>query len=385
MTQSKLTSMLQPQSRSAVDGGSTAPEVRRTLTLDEVEMDATETESCPPRPASGPFLTTECFFKALKENTAEIIGSFNASIGALSKRIDENSSAIANNAASIASHASENAAHKVALSAIEERVAKLEGGGLAAPSSLLPESRARLSHDYIVARRSAKLWPVTGANEEEIWAAVGDFLHDKMGISQTDVGQDDIEAISKAPGSEAQGVTEEVLVTFYEKKKRDLVMSSSPGLADCVNQDGKPNAGIRLEVPPELMDTFRLLTRFGARLRARHGPGTKRHIKFDDYVGSMFANIKLPGDTSWTRITPAMARRDLEASMREEASATQKRLAVKLVPGPRERLNKPMVVRVEQQGRPVPSLLGPKPTSAPVAGPSGKRPRWSAPDRGGHL
>ena len=99
----------------------------------------------------------------------------------------------------------------------------------------------------------------------------------------------------------------------------------------------------------------------------------------------MFANIKLPGDTSWTKITPAMARQDLEASIREEASATQKRLAVKLVPGPRERLSKPMAVRVEQHSRPVPSLLGPKTSSAPVAGPSGKRPRWSAPDRGGQL
>lgn len=152
-----------------------------------------------------------------------------------------------------------------------------------------------------------------------------------------------------------------------------------------MGQDGKPNAGIRIEVPGELSDTFRLLTRFGARLRARHGPGTKRHIKFDDYVGSMFANIKLPGDTGWMRITPAMARQDLEASLREETSATQKRLAVKLMPGPRERLNKPMTVRGDQPSRPVPSIIGPRTAPSTTAGPSGKRPRWSAPDRGGQV
>lgn len=88
-----------------------------------------------------------------------------------------------------------------------------------------------------------------------------------------------------------------VLVEFYDKKKRDLVMTSSPNLAGKVDQEGKPTAGIRLEIPTELNDTFRLLTSFGARLRARHGPGTKRHIKFDDYSASLFPNIKLPRDS----------------------------------------------------------------------------------------
>ena len=117
-----------------------------------------------------------------------------------------------------------------------------------------------------------------------------------------------------------------MLVRFTDVRKRDLAVVSSVNLADRVDSSGKPTTGIRLEIPPELTDTFRLLSRFGTRLRARHGVGTKRHVKFDDYAGSLFTNIKLPGDTTWTRVTPEMARRDLEASINETSEANQGRL-----------------------------------------------------------
>ena len=171
---------------------------------------------------------------------------------------------------------------------------------------------------------------------------------------------------------------------FNDKQKRDLVVSSSPNLSSRIDKEGRPTAGIRLEVPPELDDTFRLLHRFGTRLRARHGTGTKRHIKFDDYNGSLFTNIKLPGDTSWTKVTPAMAREDLGASLRKKNAHTQKRLAAKLVPGPLERLGRPMV---ESRGAVPLRLTGARGHSqvaveaSPSSIPSGKRPRWSVPDR----
>ena len=50
--------------------------------------------------------------------------------------------------------------------------------------------------------------------------------------------------------------------------------SSSLVLRSTFDGEGKPTAGIRLELPPELLDTVRLLSRFGTRLRARHGVGT---------------------------------------------------------------------------------------------------------------
>lgn len=109
-------------------------------------------------------------------------------------------------------------------------------------------------------------------------------------------------------------------------------------------------------------------------MRARHGEGTKRHVKFDDFTGSLYANVKLPGDDAWTRVTPDMAREDLEMSMRDENSRHQKRLASKLVPGPRERLSKPMPTTIQARG---PGTLRPMDKSMP-----GRRPRWTVPDRG---
>ena len=158
---------------------------------------------------------------------------------------------------------------------------------------------------------------------------------------------------------------------FKDRRKRDLVMAGSVNLAYEVGPDRRPTAGTRLEIPPELKGTFRLFTRFGTRLRARHGEGTKRHIKFDDFKGSLVTNVKLPGDENWTRVTPQMAKDDLEASMREEDSRNQARLAAKLVPGPRERLALPQPgARPGVRGRQAPMNS---------AAPSGKRPRWSGP------
>ena len=155
-----------------------------------------------------------------------------------------------------------------------------------------------------------------------------------------------------------------------------MVMASSVNLASCVDETGKPTAGTRLELPAELMDTFRLLARFGTRLRARHGEGTRRHIKFDDYAGLLYTNIKLPGDSAWTRVTPDMAKEDLEASMKEENAANQRRLATKLVPGPRERLRRP-AIEAGVPPQPVRTVaVMPKPSA-----PNGKRPRWSGPTR----
>lgn len=94
-----------------------------------------------------------------------------------------------------------------------------------------------------------------------------------------------------------------------------------------------------MEVPSELLNTFRLLNRFGARRRSTHSAGTNRHIKFNDFSGSLYTNVKLTGDDAWTRVSSDMARSDLEASVREEDANNRNRFAQKLLPGPREGLD----------------------------------------------
>ena len=101
----------------------------------------------------------------------------------------------------------------------------------------------------------------------------------------------------------------------------------------------------------------------------RHGPGTKCHIKFDDYAGLLFANVKLPGDAIWTRVSPDKARADLEASVQEEDSRNKMRFATKLVPGPSERLSVPILITGPNKARR--AAHGPDHNMA--AGPSGLR------------
>ena len=80
-----------------------------------------------------------------------------------------------------------------------------------------------------------------------------------------------------------------------------------------------------------------------------------------------------------------MMRDDLDASIREESACTKKRLATKLVPGPRERLRAPEEHNIEVR---LPNKTGGSrvvPATSAASGPPGKRPRWMAPDRGPQL
>ena len=239
----------------------------------------------------------------MKQNTDEIIKSFNVSIGALSGRIEENSVRISDNHQAISRQKETTDSLRGGLDVIEARVRALEEKGVRTDDT--HREQAQLSQQYNTARRSVRLWPIIGATDEDLWGGVGVFLHDLMGVSEDDICQDDIEDVTRADSTAGAGlVCNAVIVRSKAKKKRDIAMGCSPNLAREVDASGKPTAGTCLEIPPELKNTFRLLSQFGARLRARHGDGTKRHIKFDDYRGTLVSNIKLPGDMTWTRVTP---------------------------------------------------------------------------------
>ena len=313
-------------------------------------------------------ITAEFLLQALRENKEDIVRSLSANMDAISQRVDSNSMKIANNMKAIDENNSNFEQQQSKIDMLTARVSALERGAKG-PSTTMTR-RATLSTAYLTARRSVRLWPIPATNEEELWEKVGIFLHDTMGINEENLCQGDIESIVKVNERiQPERIKEEVIVKFFDKKKRDTVFTNAPGLASAVDADGKPEAGIRLEIPAELDDTFRLLSRFGTRLRARHGEGTKRHVKFDDFAGTLYANVKLPGDT-----TPDMAREDLEMSMREENTRHQKRLASKLVPGPRERLGKPLPTALPTGGTGTLRIID---GSIP-----GRRPRWTAPDRG---
>lgn len=236
------------------------------------------------------FITTDFLLRALKENTDHIVKYFTTNLGALSQRVDANAARVDDNARAIDRQESDICQQRKELGILTSRIMDLERTRSHRGSSEIPK-RAVLSGEYMTALRSLRLWPVAGDSKDELWEAVGNFIHKTLKIDVGDVTQSDIESIARAEASnQPNRIKDEVIITMYDRRARDIIVTSSPNLANCVDQDGKPNAGIRLEIPNELMDTFRLLSRFGTRLRARHGVGTKRHIKFDDYAGSLMSS-----------------------------------------------------------------------------------------------
>ena len=334
-----------------------------------------------PTGSAATLVTTDFLLKSLQLNTEQIIKSFTSNLGALALKIDSNTMKIDDNTEMIKRQAEAGEADREEIRKLSARMTALESG---TGQPRATPGRAVLSPEYLKARRAIRLWPVLGADEGQLWGNVGDFLHDTMRVPTTDVNQNDIEDVQRVPGGRGDVVRDEVVVTFKDKDVRDKVMSWSVNLADCIDAAGRPTAGTRLEVPDSLMDTFRLLSRFGTRLRARHGTGKKRHIKFDDYSGSLFTNVKLPGDHNWTRVSPEMARNDLEDSVREENRVNQRRLAAKLIPGPRERLANPLgPVGTKPRGLGdvglVPGANQETAMTPASRGQAGSRERWIAP------
>lgn len=320
-------------------------------------------------PADQTPLTRDFLLRTLQLNTDNIIKAFTSHLGEMSRRVEDNSTQLKIQGESINRHEKALDQNKTELSKINARLSAIERG--APGTSDLPVMRAQLRAESLVACRSLRIWPIPGISDNEMWGNVGEFIHGPLGVPEADICQDDIEMIKRAwtPENGVEGGRDEVIVTMKDKKSRDLLMVSSVNLADRVDAAGRPTAGTRIEVPDELKDTLRLLNRFGARLRSRHGPGTKRHVKFDEFAGSLFCNVKLPGDESWTRVTPQMAREDLGASVREENTKNQKRLASKLIPWPRELLARPM---------PAPTGARDSTGTGPATEtrPDGVRPRW---------
>ena len=138
---------------------------------------------------------------------------------------------------------------------MKSRIAARERGNKPVRKSHM---RATLSDEYLRARRLLRLWPVVGLTEEDLWGNTGDFIHDTLKVSTEELGQDDIlEVFRPLDTVPSDLVVNEVLVVFKIARIQDLVISHSANLANRVDGDGRPTAGTRIEIPPELKETFK--------------------------------------------------------------------------------------------------------------------------------
>ena len=339
--------------------------------------------------AMGEPLTAEFFKNLIGENTKMITGKIDkltTDLVTLTSSVESNRADIAKSLSATERQSSMLEAQKVELPRMEERLTRLEAGDHVMSAAARHGGGGNLtkSRSYLKARRSVRIWPVNRQDEDSLWKGTGEFIHEALRIPESEVSQEDIESVVAVPDPRMpnSSVNNEALVTFHCPRKRDILLSNSPNLSSFVDGAGRPTAGIRLEVPAELDDTFRLLARFGTRLRARHGEGTKRHIKFDDHEASLFINVKLPGDEVWSRVSPAMAKADLDLNAREESARLMKRISGGTGQGPRQRLAAP-VTAPGQRPRTT-DTTGATPQGTPSTAPStSTSARAWAPRRGG--
>ena len=156
------------------------------------------------------------------------------------------------------------------LTALSPRVQELEGNGNPTPTAHV-HKRAVLGSGYLYKRRSLRLWPIRGSTDTLLWEGVGNFIHDTLRVPVSDVCQDDIETVIKV---EDNGLTDrindEVIVTFFDEKKSDVVMVNSPSwrsLMNCVTlsvycQGSAPDSERRMgKAPSVTLSSTTLLAR----------------------------------------------------------------------------------------------------------------------------
>ena len=203
--------------------------------------------------------------------------------------------------------------HTVEIRSIQAELEKIKTSG--ANYTPVPNPEDPHISRYNLSRRSIRLWPIKGKTEDEIWLAVGNFIHDTLRVPDHEMDQNKIETVRRIRSG--QRIQDEALVVFVNLESRDLVTSYAHNLAECVDTNGRPTAGLRMDIPPKLMSLFKLLENHGRCLKIRYGPEFKRHVRFDDAEHSLFLNVRLPGEEGWTRISADFVRsisREIEMS-----------------------------------------------------------------------
>ena len=180
--------------------------------------------------------------------------------------------------------------------------------------------------EYWIARRSLRIWPIPGNTREEMWTATENFMKHFLGLSASTISCIDI--ISRPVTKSCPSAIDEVLVRFTDNETRDSVMGASGKLSGRIDANGKPTAGIRIEITPKLRPVMKILDKYGQQLRSRHGIGTRRHFKFDDLDMTLYLNVKLPGDLHWSKVNLELARRGLQSRERYTSEEIEKRFDI---------------------------------------------------------
>ena len=243
------------------------------------------------------------------DNVDDNLSGLKSKLGTMENKLDGVDNTVKNNSTKLTAHEKAINGNKQSIEEIRSELKKMAASKDAVPPAA-PNGNPMTNDNYTKARRSLRIWPVLGTSSQELWTSAGTFMRYKLDLEGR-IANSMIESITRVDIPSGPGAVNEVLIRFRDIAARDMVMGTAAKLANCIDNDGKPTAGIRLEVPPHLQADFRTLFRLGQSLRSRHGQGTRRHVKFNDDDQSLFLNVKLPDDEHWSRVSVQMAKRSL--------------------------------------------------------------------------
>ena len=177
-------------------------------------------------------------------------------------------------------------------------------------SVMIRAERAELERkNYEKARRSIRVWPIAGANKEEMMDSLKDFCMNALLLGDSNLGVIGIDRARSSPRGRAYL---ETVVEFEDADSRDRVFSCGPRLSGYRDKDDRPTCGLRLQIPGHLMTQFRTLEAFAYSHRNRHNGNVKKHIKFDDSNYGLYVQLKHSRDDEWTNFSFETAKAEQE-------------------------------------------------------------------------
>lgn len=190
---------------------------------------------------------------------------------------------------------------------------------------------------YWLARRSLRCWPIRGRAEKDIWKSVGSFFSSNMRIPNGVLCEKDVECIRRITPRNSRPrslrnepntpVHDEAVVVFSNVELRDMVFSYAYNLGQFIDDDGRPTAGVRMEIPDALRPTFQDLQAYGGVLRTKHGKGLKRSVRYDDSAKTLYMNVKLPNSEEWLHVDHKLALEERPPPKKRSLSYSRMRLA----------------------------------------------------------
>ena len=167
-----------------------------------------------------------------------------------------------------------------------------------------PPRHDQTANQYWNSRQSARISPIEGAGEEEMWASLQRFFFEKMRIPRTDLNQTDILQVRRVLTARGRKSKLEVSVKFVDLETRDRIGSYARNLGEYI-ENGKATATFRLDVPSHLTGVHRTLMQYGYDLNKKHGHGFKRNIRPDDTSMSYCIDVLIPGQNNgrWSTVS----------------------------------------------------------------------------------